>query len=70
MVLADTTLEQACEVVERLRATTPMGQTGSAGLARWDFTETIEDLLARADQALYLAKAGGRDQIAEAPSPV
>lgn len=69
VVLPGTELEQACEIVERLRATTQMGQTCSAGLARWDFTETIEDLLARADQALYLAKAGGRDQIAEAPSP-
>lgn len=69
VALPDTELEQACEVVERLRAATPMGQTCSAGLARWDFTETIEELLGRADQALYLAKAGGRDQIAEAPSP-
>jgi len=69
VLLPDTGREQACEIVERLRATTPMGQTCSAGLACWDSTETIDDLLGRADQALYLAKAGGRDQIAEAPSP-
>lgn len=61
-------LGQAAEIVERLREATPMGQTCSAGLACWDHTESIDDLLARADQALYLAKAGGRDQLAEAPS--
>lgn len=69
VLLPDTDVEQGCEIVERLRATTPMGQTCSAGLACWDFVETIDDLLGRADQALYLAKAGGRDQIAEAPLP-
>lgn len=69
VLLPRTDLEQAAEIVERLRARTPMGQTCSAGLARWDFGESIDDLLGRADQALYLAKAGGRDQIAEAPSP-
>jgi diguanylate cyclase (GGDEF)-like protein/PAS domain S-box-containing protein len=69
VLLPDTGAEQACEIVERLRANTPMEQTCSAGLACWDFAETIDDLLGRADQALYLAKAGGRDQIAEAPAP-
>lgn len=67
VLLPDTDPEEACETVERLRAETPMEQTCSAGLACWDFTESIDDLLSRADQALYLAKAGGRDQIAEAP---
>jgi diguanylate cyclase (GGDEF)-like protein/PAS domain S-box-containing protein len=66
VLLPDTGLEEACEIVERLRATTPMEQTCSAGLACWDCAETVDDLLGRADQALYLAKAGGRDQIAEA----
>lgn len=69
VLLPRTDLEQAAEIVERLRARTPMGQTCSAGLARWDFGESIDELLGRADQALYLAKAGGRDQIAEAPAP-
>jgi diguanylate cyclase (GGDEF)-like protein/PAS domain S-box-containing protein len=69
VLLPDTELEEACEVVERLRSTTPHGQTCSAGLASWDFVETLDDLLSRADQALYLAKAGGRDQLAEAPLP-
>jgi diguanylate cyclase (GGDEF)-like protein/PAS domain S-box-containing protein len=70
VLLPDTELEEAAEVVQRLRARTPLEQTCSAGLARWDFVESADDLLARADAALYLAKAGGRDQLAEAPVPV
>lgn len=69
VLLPDTPLEQACEVIERLRRATPMGQTCSAGLAAWDFVESVDALLSRADKALYLAKAGGRDQLAEAPTP-
>ncbi|HWJ41862.1 MAG TPA: diguanylate cyclase [Solirubrobacterales bacterium] len=66
VVLPGTEPEQAAEVVERLRRQTPMEQTCSAGLARWDQVESIDDLLRRADEALYLAKAGGRDQLAQA----
>jgi diguanylate cyclase (GGDEF)-like protein/PAS domain S-box-containing protein len=69
VLLPDTAMEQACEVVERLREATPRGQTCSAGLAIWDFVESTDDLLSRADKALYLAKAGGRNQLAEAPTP-
>jgi diguanylate cyclase (GGDEF)-like protein/PAS domain S-box-containing protein len=66
VLLPDTGPEDAEEIVERLRRTTPMGQTCSAGLALWDREESIDDLLRRADEALYLAKAGGRDQLAQA----
>jgi diguanylate cyclase (GGDEF)-like protein/PAS domain S-box-containing protein len=68
VLLPDTDPEQAAEIVERVRESTPMGQTCSAGLACWDFAESFDDWAARADKALYLAKAGGRDQLAEAAS--
>jgi diguanylate cyclase (GGDEF)-like protein/PAS domain S-box-containing protein len=67
VVLPDARLDQAAEVVERLRAATPGGQTCSAGLACWDFAETGEDLIARADVALYRAKASGRDRLVQSP---
>jgi diguanylate cyclase (GGDEF)-like protein len=49
-----------CELVSRLREATPLGQTFSAGLAVWDGVETSDELIARADVALYAAKEGGR----------
>jgi diguanylate cyclase (GGDEF)-like protein/PAS domain S-box-containing protein len=66
VLLPETEPEQAEEIVERLRMKTPMGQACSAGLARWDYQENIDDLLRRADEALYLAKASGRNQLAQA----
>jgi diguanylate cyclase (GGDEF)-like protein/PAS domain S-box-containing protein len=66
VLLPDTEPEQAVEIVERLRMATPMDQTCSAGLACWDFVEGIDELLGRADKALYMAKAGGRNQLAQA----
>lgn len=66
-VLPNCSLEQADEIVERLRAATPGEQTCSAGLALWDRAESVEELLARADSALYMAKAGGRDLLVHAP---
>lgn len=66
VMLPDTEPEQAAEIVERLRRQTPLEQTCSAGLALWDRVENIDDLLRRADEALYLAKASGRDQLAQA----
>ncbi|HEU4392673.1 MAG TPA: sensor domain-containing diguanylate cyclase [Solirubrobacterales bacterium] len=67
VVLPDTGAEQAIEIVERLRAATPAGQTCSAGLACWDLVESAEDLVDRADSALYRAKAAGRDQLVQSP---
>jgi diguanylate cyclase (GGDEF)-like protein/PAS domain S-box-containing protein len=63
VLLPDTPPERAAEIVERLRAATPDGQTCSAGLACWDFAESVDNLLDRADTALYAAKGNGRDRL-------
>ena len=55
--------ELATSVLERLRTVRPAGQTFSAGLATWDGIETSEELITRSDEALYQAKAAGRDRI-------
>jgi diguanylate cyclase (GGDEF)-like protein/PAS domain S-box-containing protein len=56
--------DSAYEVVERLRALTPMGQTCSAGIAVWNGEESTDEVVSRADAALYAAKRAGRDRIA------
>jgi diguanylate cyclase (GGDEF)-like protein len=61
VLLANCPLEAASELIERLRAATPEGQTCSAGVVGWDGSEAPEALIARADRALYAAKHAGRD---------
>jgi diguanylate cyclase (GGDEF)-like protein len=56
----------ALVVIERLREATPCRQTCSAGVASWDGVESAECLVGRADDALYVAKAGGRDRTVSA----
>jgi diguanylate cyclase (GGDEF)-like protein/PAS domain S-box-containing protein len=67
VVIPDAEMEQAAELIERLRAVTPGDQTCSAGLACWDFGESADELVDRADSALYRAKAAGRDRLVQAP---
>jgi diguanylate cyclase (GGDEF)-like protein/PAS domain S-box-containing protein len=68
VVLPECEIEQAAEIVERLRRATPNEQTCSAGLVRWDFVESGEELQERADAALYEAKAVGRDRLVHSPA--
>lgn len=67
-------LDTANVVAERLRVaiqamvilhtpTGPRPTTVSLGLARWKPSDTVDTLIHRADEALYRAKAGGRNRI-------
>ncbi len=66
VLLPETAPSEAAEIVERLRAATAGGCTCSAGLARWNFLESAEQLIGRADAALYRAKGEGRDRLVAA----
>ena len=61
--LPDTSAETAHDALERLRTSLPSGATCSVGLALWDGLESADDLVQRADDALYRAKADGRDRL-------
>jgi diguanylate cyclase (GGDEF)-like protein len=72
VVLPGTTLVAALEVAERLRrgvagaplVSVPLVRaTVSIGAAQHGADETAEQLLARADSAVYAAKRGGRNQV-------
>ncbi len=67
VLLPDTDAGAAQHVAEKLRAEvagarTPVAVTVSIGVATWD-GEAPEDLLHRADEALYAAKDAGRDRV-------
>jgi diguanylate cyclase (GGDEF)-like protein len=76
LVLPDTTEQSAARMVDRLRAiiaeldwsafSPGMRVTISAGLATLRANETSDNFLARADRALYAAKAKGRNRITSA----
>lgn len=75
VVLVKTTGEEAAAFAERLRAAIEAARypsepsltmTASMGLAEFAKGETLETLLARADEALYRAKHGGRNRVCAA----
>jgi diguanylate cyclase (GGDEF)-like protein len=61
LILPGCALGEAVEVLDRVRAATPRGQTASAGVARWDGEEPAELLMLRATDALAAAKSSGRN---------
>ena len=61
-VLPATDLAAAEAVADRMRHTMPGAATTSAGVANWGSHETMIELIARADAALYEAKRLGRDR--------
>lgn len=79
LLMPDTPLEFACEVVDRLRerlAHSPTEHEGvaitvtlSAGVSDWQAGDTPDTLIARADSALYQAKAAGRNCVAMQSAP-
>lgn len=69
VIMVPSTLDQALEVAERARLAVasiglPEGNLAtSIGLASWNGTEGLEDLMKRADAALYEAKNLGRNRV-------
>jgi diguanylate cyclase (GGDEF)-like protein len=61
LVLPNCGLGEAVDVLDRLRAATPRGQTASAGTSRWDGEEPAELLHQRCEEALVSAKLAGGD---------
>lgn len=63
-------LEAGGAVIHRL-CSVPASTTTSAGVACWNGQESMQELIARADRALYQAKQEGRSRIvlAETPPP-
>jgi diguanylate cyclase (GGDEF)-like protein len=59
VLLPDAGLPGATAVADRLLPSTPRGVTVSAGVAEWDGTESADELIGRADAALYEAKRAG-----------
>ena len=68
VVLVGQSLETAIAVLDRMRSVTPNGQSFSAGVALWDGREIPEQLVARADEALYRSKHEGRNRVTAAAS--
>lgn len=82
IILPDTGLQNGVTVAEGLRRAVATKDvvnrttseklaniTLSAGVAEFSANERVEDLIERADAALYTAKHNGRNQVAAAPTP-
>ena len=69
VILPDCPLDDAVRTADRLRAVLPDGTTCSAGVAILEQLDTAAQLIGRADQALYHAKATGRNRTSTTHSP-
>ncbi|MDO9352750.1 MAG: diguanylate cyclase [Solirubrobacteraceae bacterium] len=69
VVLPECSIVDAQRLAQRLGTLMPDGQTCSIGVAQSAPGESANDLLQRADAALYRAKAAGRDRVEIAPTP-
>jgi diguanylate cyclase (GGDEF)-like protein len=69
LLLPNCDLATAAEVVDRLRRSVTHQRTCSAGLAAHEHSENADSAIARADQALYQAKAKGRNRLQVAHPP-
>lgn len=74
--LRGTSLEQGAQFAETVRSAASGATlqarsrlTVSAGVAGYRIGEPIDDVLARAEQTLHLAKQFGRDRVETAPNP-
>ncbi len=63
------TVVQGKELVNRNSGDTLGRVTLSAGVSQYVAAEEVENLIERADSALYTAKHNGRNQVAAAPAP-
>jgi diguanylate cyclase (GGDEF)-like protein len=62
VILPDCHPNKADEIITRLCAATPAGSTCSAGMAWAEQSQVASELIERADEALYRAKAAGGNQ--------
>ncbi|HWI08141.1 MAG TPA: sensor domain-containing diguanylate cyclase [Solirubrobacteraceae bacterium] len=63
VLLAGCETDVAMDIAERLRRATIDEVRVSIGVARWNGSESADNLIARADRALYDAKRAGRNRV-------
>ena len=70
VILPGCEIGEAVRLADQLRGALPDGLTCSIGVAEWTPGEPVDQLLERADRALYAANGGGRNRTVAAPPAV